>query len=51
MATRTFGAIDPAGVAAERDALARLIGDLGHARSFSLDTDVLVQERADGLRT
>ncbi|MSP55516.1 MAG: hypothetical protein EXR69_07935 [Myxococcales bacterium] len=48
--TSTLGRIDVAAVREERARLAGLIREIGHGRSFSLDTDLLVQQRADSLR-
>lgn len=48
--TGTFGRMDVGALKAEAARLRGLIHDLGHARSFSLDTDAHVQERAVGLR-
>lgn len=44
------GDVDAAAVEAERTRLRALIREIGHARSFSLDTDALVQARATALR-
>ena len=48
--TSTLGRIDVGAVRDERASLRGLIREIGHGRSFSLDTDALVQQRATGLR-
>lgn len=44
------GDVDRAGLEAERARLRALVREIGHARSFSLDSDAQVQDRAAALR-
>lgn len=46
----TLGDVDRAMLDVERASLRRLIHEIGHARTFSLDTDAHVQGRAEALR-
>lgn len=47
---QTLGDVDRAALDVERASLRTLIHEIGHARSFSLDTDAHVQGRAGALR-